>query len=150
MICCDEKLSENRNVEKLMLKLFSTTRGFSAERAAVLWVSVETLRQLYYYCADQLNFLAALLPTAELRLLFSLVLWELFSQADLLIDFWTILHTQCFKAVFSVCTDISTRLISTASKLTIQVGKEFLLMICITCLISLISKWNLIWYWILI
>ena len=74
MICCDEKLSENRNVEKqLMLKL-STTRGFSAEPAAVLRASVETLRQLYYYCADQLNFLAALLPTAELRLLFSLVL----------------------------------------------------------------------------
>ena len=74
MICCDEKLSENRNVEKqLMLKL-STTRGFSAEPAAVLRASVETLRQLYYCCADQLNFLAALLPTAELRLLFSLVL----------------------------------------------------------------------------
>ena len=148
MICCDEKLSENRNVEKqLMLKL-STTRGFSAEPGAVLRASVETLRQLYYCCADQLNFLAALLPTAELRLLFSLVLWELFSQADLLIEFWTILQSsQCFKAVFSVCTDISTRLISTASKLTIQVRKEFLLMSCITCLIS---KWNLIWYWILI
>ena len=74
MICCDEKLSENRNVEKqLMLKL-STTRGFSAEPAAVLRASVETLRQLYYCCTDQLNFLAALLPTAELRLLFSLVL----------------------------------------------------------------------------